>query len=183
MDIEKVREQTCTDSGKISQESKEFISRGRNMANKIFTQEDVAAFKANPYVKSVTARKITFTVSFKEEFWARYTNGELAREILRSMGFDTDALGEIRIRGIVSHTKEQADSGAGFTEGYNWHDKNKPVNPDLPVAKRLLRVEHELAYAKQELEFIKKTILADKEARRKCSSKQDRMSSSNSSGK
>lgn len=153
------------------------------MSKKTFSEKEIASFRDSPYVKSVSANKISFTVTFKEEFWERYEKGEQAKAILQSLGLDTGALGETRIRGIINHTKEQVDSGVGFTDGYNWHDKNQPANPDLPVAKRLLRIEHELAYTKQELEFIKKIILADREARRKCSSRQGRTSSSESSAK
>lgn len=148
-----------------------------------FTPEEIAELKQNPYVKSINIHKISLTVSFKIDFWERYEKGELPTAIIRSMGIDTESFGETRIRGIVQHIKDQAESGSGFREGYNFQDKNAPADQSKPVSKRLLRLEHELTYTRQELEFIKKNILADRKASRKCLSNQERMSNSKSSEK
>jgi len=140
--------------------------RENAMEVRILTQEEVAALRKNPYVRNATATKIRFTVNFKEEFWERYKNGESPPDIFRSMGIDPDVLGRNRTRGIVQRIKQQGIRGIAFTEGYNHVDKNAPADESHPVSQRLSRLEHELAYAKQELEFIKKIILADREARR-----------------
>jgi len=94
------------------------------------------------------------------------------------MGLDPDILGKTRIKGIVGRIKKQGLRGIAFSEGYHWVDKDAPADESHPVSQRLSRLEHELAYAKQELEFIKKIILANREGKRKCSSKQDRTPSS-----
>lgn len=150
------------------------------MAWKSFTPEELTALRRNPYVKSATTHMVRFTIAFKAEFWKQYNDDGLPpAQIIRSMGFDTEILGETRIRGIVLHIKEQAASGADFTDIRQVH----AADSNLPPSKVLLHMQHEVAYMKQELEFIKKIILADREAKRKCSSKPNRMSSSESSEK
>jgi hypothetical protein len=42
---------------------------------KKFSEEELAALCANPYVKSATANMVRFTADFKEEFWRRYSEG------------------------------------------------------------------------------------------------------------
>ena len=148
---------------------------------KTFTSEVLTHLRKNPYIKSVNSQRIRFTVAFKEGFWDRYKNGEVPKEIIRSMGLNPEIVGAGRIRGIVKRINEQA--ATGFTEGYEWQDKNAPAAESHPVSVRLKRLEHELAYTKQELEFIKKIILADREAGRKCSSKPEQRLNSKSSEK
>jgi len=142
------------------------------------SQEEVAALRKNPYIVNATADKIRFTAAFKEEFWTLYKNGEAVNDIFHSMDIDPDILGRNRIKGIVKRIKQQGLMGIAFTEGYNHVDKNAPADESHPVSQRLSRLEHELAYAKQELEFIKKIILADRGAKRQCSSRQGRTLSS-----
>jgi len=150
---------------------------------KDFTAEALAHLRKSRYIKSVNAKRIHFTVAFKEEFWDRYRNGEIPEEIIRSMDIDPEILGAGRIKGIVKRIRDQAATGTGFTEGHQWQDKNAPAEESHPVSKRLKRLEHESAYMKQELEFIKKIILADREAGRKCSSKPEQRLNSESSEK
>jgi hypothetical protein len=57
---------------------------------KTFTQEELKAISASPYVKSATAKMIRFTVAFKEEFWRRYSEEcQSPRKIMEELGFDT----------------------------------------------------------------------------------------------
>jgi hypothetical protein len=154
------------------------------MSWKSFTPEELMAIRNNPYVKSATDRMIRFTVTFKIEFWEQYNDkGIPPTQIIRSMGFDTIVLGESRIAGIVQHIREQVVSGVGFTDVYHRSALFEPKGQNKAPSIALIHLQHEVAYMKQELEFIKKTILADREARRKCSSKQKQISSSESSSK
>jgi len=149
------------------------------MSWKSFTPDELQKIRQNPYVKSATNNMIRFTVRFKEEFWEQYQDKGLPpTQIMDSMGFDTEVLGETRIRGIAHHIKEQVDRGDGFSDvrRTSLGSDKKP----LPPSKAVNRMQHELAYLKQEMEFIKKIILADREARQKCSSKPAQRSNSKS---
>lgn len=152
------------------------------MSWKEFTPEEVIALKANPYVKSVTAYMIRFTVEFKERFWSEYEKGRTPASIVVDMGFDPEMLGVSRINGILQHIKEAVGSGESFRD-YRQKNTLNDNRENLPPSKALIHMQHEVAYMKQELEFIKKIILADREANRRCSLGKNRTSNSELSRK
>ena len=134
---------------------------------KTFEPEQLVKIRQNKYVKSATPKMIRFTVAFKQEFWEQYNKGMPPSEIMRSMGFDTDVLGETRISGITQHIKEQVRSGTGFRDVRATNLISSSEKQNSP-SKAMLRMQCEIEYMKQELEFIKKIILADKGAKQKC---------------
>ena len=143
------------------------------MKLKEFTPEEVVELKKSPYVKSVSEKSVRFNVAFKEAFWERYQEGMTPRAILEELGISPEILGTPRVYGIVRRIKETVENGEAF------RDVNRPsVLTDETIefkpSHALERMMHEVAYLKQEIEFIKKIILADREARRRCSSKRNR---------
>jgi hypothetical protein len=135
---------------------------------KTFTEEELKAIRANPYVKSATAKMIRFTVAFKEEFWRLY-NEECQQpvRIMRELGFDPEVIGEKRIAGILIHIREQVNSGEEFRDVRKVPETQTKSDDRLTLSKSLLKIQHKLAYLEQEMEFIKKNIIADNEARRR----------------
>ena len=135
---------------------------------KTFTEEELKAIRANPYVKSATAKMIRFTVAFKEEFWRLY-NEECQQpvRIMRGLGFDPEVIGEKRIAGILIHIREQVNSGEEFRDVRKVPETQTKSDDRLTPSKSLLKIQHKLAYLEQEMEFIKKNIIADNEARRR----------------
>lgn len=135
---------------------------------KTFTEEELKAIRANPYVKSATAKMIRFTVAFKEEFWRLY-NEECQQpvRIMRELGFDPEVIGEKRIAGILIHIREQVNSGEEFRDVRKVPETQTKSDDRLTPSKSLLKIQHKLAYLEQEMEFIKKNIIADNEARRR----------------
>ena len=143
------------------------------MANKKFTPEELTEIRNNPFVKTATESMIRFTTEFKESFWKRARAGEPLAEIIRAYGLNPDVLGERRIKGIYAHLNEQVAAGLPFTDNVRIRDpKAVLINGKTPSNKeqavKIRSLEHEVLYLKQELEFIKKIISADKEAELKC---------------
>jgi len=136
---------------------------------KIFTEEELKEIRANPYVKSATANMIRFTIAFKEEFWRRYNEEcQSPRRIVQELGFDPEVLGKRRIDGIGMHIRNQAKSDEGFRDSRKVTESPAiDLSQQLPPSRAILKMQHKIAYMEQELEFIKKTIMADREARRK----------------
>ncbi len=147
------------------------------MSWKEFTPQELVELKKNPYVKSVTSKMVRFTVNFKEMFWDQYQNGKSPKTIVTDLGFDPEVLGDSRISGILQHIKDAAGSSEGFRDVKQRSVLVEKIG-DLVPSKALIRMQHELEYMKQEVEFIKKIILVDREASRKCSSKEGRTSNS-----
>lgn len=139
------------------------------MSRKLFSEEEMAELKQNPHVTTVTPRSVNFTAEFKQTVYESIIRGERIAEVLERYGINTGILGEARIRGLWQRIMAVSERSEGF-------ERKKP-QPKLPtteeesMAKRLKRLENELAYTKQEVEFLKKTQVADLEARRQWESK------------
>jgi len=136
------------------------------MSKHMIRPEDVEVLKQNPYVAGVNQRVIHFTIEFKQRFYEEYQMGKSPEAILRELGIDPAMLGPQRASGIRTHVLEQAKRACGFTDRgknkYQYLTDTRARNTD----ERLARLEHSLMYTQQELAYIKKLILADREAQR-----------------
>jgi len=125
---------------------------------KTFTEEEVKALRAHPYVKNATTKMIRFTTEFKEEFWRRHKEEcKPPRKIVEEMGLDPELLGQGRIEGILIHLRDQMKMGEPFRD-VRKVPKGRTIldDQDLTPSKALLRMQHQIAYLDQEIEFIKK---------------------------
>ena len=131
---------------------------------KEYTEKQIKELKKNPYVFKVTKHKLYYTDKFKEDFWVSYQAGNTPRKILRDFGFDINIFGQKQIDSLVQHIKKQALSGKGFTEGEN-RQRRVPMKAtseeELSSPQSIERMQNELLYLRQEVEFLKKIIIAD----------------------
>ena len=129
---------------------------------KEYTPKQIKELKANPYTLNVTAK-------FKEDFWISYQAGNAPRKILLDFGYNLEYFGQKQIDDIVQRIKRQALSGNGFTEGEN-RQKRIPMKAtneeDLSSPQSIERMQNELLYLRQEVEFLKKIIIADNSRKR-----------------
>jgi len=136
---------------------------------KEYTAKQIKQLKANPYTLNVTKNKLYFTAKFKEDFWVSYQAGNAPRKILSDFGYDLSIFGQKQIDDIVQRIKRQALSGNGFTEGEN---RTKRVamkstdEIDLSSPQSIERMQNELLYLRQEVEFLKKIIIAENSKKR-----------------
>ena len=132
-----------------------------------FTQEQVETLRKNPYVKSVSKSTIRFTEEFKQLFYDEHVGGKTARQIFKDIGIEPLILGESRIDGFTYTVNKQAKRDSGFADGRadNCRKSGEKNKDDTPEA-RIRQLEHELAYTRQEVEFLKKLYTADTEARK-----------------
>lgn len=140
-----------------------------SLAKKAFTEKEIRQLKANPYTYQVTPNKIQFTAEFKEGFWKRYQSGEPALRIVKELGYNPDVLGKIRISGIRQHIKNEITRFGEFHTGYP--SARKASDPEqlknAPPEQVISRLQNEIIYLRQELDFIKKIISSDNHSRRK----------------
>ena len=129
-----------------------------------YTPKQIRELKANPYTYNVTKNKLYFTSKFKEDFWISYQAGNAPRKILTDLGYNLDYFEQKQIDSIVQRIKKQALSGNGFTEGEN-RQKRVPMKAtseeELSSPQSIERMQNELLYLRQEVEFLKKIIIAD----------------------
>ena len=141
------------------------------MSKKLFSPEEISAFQANPYVKNVTERSVTFTSQFKRTAYREMLEGKRIHDILESHGIDTSVLGEARISSILMRLRQFGERDEGFTDLRHQRKSKTPEERNQSTEKRIRQLEAELAYTKQVVEFLKKVQAADTEARRAWESK------------
>jgi len=131
---------------------------------KEYTSKQIKELKSNPYTLNVTKNKLYFTAKFKEDFWVSYQAGNAPRKILSDFGYNLDFFEQKQIDSLVQRIKKQALSGNGFTEGEN---RTKRIamkatdEIDLSSPQSIERMQNELLYLRQEVEFLKKVIITD----------------------
>jgi hypothetical protein len=137
---------------------------------KEYTEKQFKELKKNPYVLKVSKHRLYYTAKFKEEFWISYQAGNSPRKILSDFGFDLSIFGQKQIDSLVQNIKKQALSGNGFSEGENRQRRSpmKATNEtELSSPQSIERMQNELLYLRQEVEFLKKIIIADNSEKRK----------------
>lgn len=137
---------------------------------KEYTEKQIKDLQKNPYVLKVSKHKLYYTAKFKEEFWISYQAGNSPRKILSDFGFDLSIFGQKQIDSLVQHIKKQALSGNGFSEGENRQRRSpmKATNEnELSSPQSIERMQNELLYLRQEVEFLKKILIADNSEKRK----------------
>ena len=123
---------------------------------KLFTMEQLEQLRSNPYTYNVTSRKIFFTAEFKEAFYQKRQAGLTLKETLLELGYDPEVLGEKRIDGLSHMINKAVREGKSFTEGIK--PRKSILDEKCPELTRenFLKMQHELLYMRQELEFLKK---------------------------
>lgn len=143
------------------------------MAKKPLNAEEIAQLRSSPYVASIISGRIHFTPEFKRVAYEQLTNGKPMRTIFEEHGIDPEILGESRLYGIAYKLRQNADREEGFSD-LRGQNNRKPAKEtrEQTLAARVELLEHELAYTRQEIEFLKKIHTADLEARKLWESKQ-----------
>lgn len=145
------------------------------MAGKRFSKEEIKALKRSPYVAKASPIQVSFTTEFKQMAYQELTEGKTMRTILEESGINPEILGERRIWSMTFRMRQEAEREEGF-EDQRRKNKRKPrkQKEEQTLAERIEQLEHELAYTKQEVEFLKKIRAAELEAQKTWESKKRR---------
>lgn len=81
---------------------------------KKFTPEELKHLQANPYTLRVTADSISYTLAFKEAFWALSLQGYTGTAAFRKLGYNTEALGFERIHNTTNASGGKPDRRRAF---------------------------------------------------------------------
>ena len=127
------------------------------MERKLFTDEEIIELKNNPFTFSVSKYYIYFTIEAKLTFYNEYIEGISIETILINHGYSPEVLGSNRIDGIRKMLKKQSTRESGFTEGrvkkYTINNSTK-----LTLEQKVEKLENELLFMKDQMEFLKKVI-------------------------
>lgn len=72
----------------------------------MFTKEQIDELRLNPYTYHVSNTTIKFTEEFKDAFWRLYLQDMPLRDIVRTLGYDYDVLGEKRVGGFIYNLRK-----------------------------------------------------------------------------
>lgn len=136
-----------------------------------FTDEQMDHLRVNHYVKSISRSTIRFTEEFKRYYCQKREDGVRTHQIFLECGIDPDILGESRIDGFRYTIRKYARREEGFADNRQNNRMHEKSSEEKSVDLRIKQLEHELAYTRQEVEFLKKLQMADMEARRQWESK------------
>ena len=131
------------------------------------TEEEVKYLSTNPYIQYVSTGSVRFTPEFREFFYQEKQKGRSSREILREKGINPNILGDRRIRNLAYLVKKEHER-----ESFSQEDIPSSKEPlETSLEEKIKILEHRLAYAEQEVEFLKKLRMADLEAQKEWESK------------
>jgi len=128
------------------------------MEVKRFTGEGMDALRRNPFTYKVTQCQLSFTTEFKGLFLKHYNEGMTPRDILLSLGYDPDMLGDSRVNGIRMHIKKEFEKQGSFHSGRKPRGTSSGDNASAPAdpADEVRRLRNGVGYLGQEVEFPKK---------------------------
>ena len=137
------------------------------MARKELNTEELAELRESPYVASIISGRINFTPEFKREAYLLLVEGRSMRSIFEEHGIAPEILGDKRIWAFAHKLRANADRDEGFADLRKGNSR-KPAKEtrEQTLSERVEQLEHELAYTRQEVEYLKKIHTADLEARK-----------------
>jgi len=130
----------------------------------MFTDEYVEYLSNHPCVKRVSNTSVSFTDEFRAHFYEERRKGKTSTAIFESIGIDVKILGEKRVEGFCRATNKEFKYCPPKKAAKDYVRQEAESND---IKGRLRALEHELAYTRQEVEFLKKIHFANMEAQKK----------------
>jgi transposase-like protein len=138
------------------------------------SRREIEKLRTNPNIVSVTANTVRFTEAFKKLAYEEKQRGIPVSETMRRCGIDPEMLGPSRVEGFSYTLNKKAKQENGFSDGRSENYRRPPKTGEETVEQRIRQLENELAYTRQEVEFLKKLQAANMEAQRQWESRHRR---------
>ncbi len=135
------------------------------------TKRQVEQLRGNPYIASVSTYTVRFTEGFKKLAYEEKLKGVSVAATMRKCGIDPKVLGASRVEGFRYTLNKKAKRESGFADGRSGNYRRPPRTGEETVEQRVQQLENELAYTRQEVEFLKKLQAANMEAQRQWESR------------
>ena len=136
-----------------------------------FNEAEVQQLRQNPNVAYVNEREVAFTEAFKQFAWGEKQAGKTFSAIFRENGIDPQILGFKRIENFGRRLRERARNNEDFSDARKENRRPKERHEAVGLEEKISQLAHELAYTRQEVEFLKKIQMANTEARKQWESK------------
>lgn len=152
-------------------DGKAWIQMSKKTHTNPLSKREIETLRGNPYIASVTSSTVRFTEGFKKLAYDEKAKGVSITETMRRCGIETDILGASRVDGFSYTLNKKAKQENGFSDGRSENCRRFPKTEEETVEQRIRRLENELSYTRQEVEFLKKLQAANMEAQRQWGSK------------
>jgi len=153
------------------QDGKAWIRMKKKTHTNPLSKQEVERLRSNPYIATVTANTVRFTEGFKKLAYEQKEKGISVAETMRKCGIDPEILGESRVVGFAYTLNKRAKQENGFADGRRENYHRPPKTGEETVDQRIRQLENELAYTRQEVEFLKKLQAANMEAQKQWESR------------
>ena len=156
--------------------------RKSTMAKKPLTNEEIAELLRSPYVIGISpSGSIKYSPDFKRMAYESMSKGIPMRQVFEEHGFSVTVLGETRIYAFARNLRTRTHGGEDFSDHRAGNGRKKGVSrslEEMTLEEQVEHLKHELAYAQQELNFLKKIQEADREAQKAWEARRRRRSGS-----
>ena len=153
------------------EDGKAWVQMSKKTHTNPLSRQEIERLRKNPYIASVTANTVRFTEAFKELTYEKKCQGIPIAETMRQCGIDPEILGASRVEGFSYTLNKKAKQENGFSDGRSENYRHPPRTGEETVEERIRQLENELAYTRQEVEFLKKLQAANMEAQRQWESR------------
>jgi len=135
------------------------------------SRREIEKLRTNPNIVSVTANTVRFTEEFKKLAYEAKRKGISVSETMRRCGIDPEVLGPSRVEGFSYTLNKKAKQAQGFSDGRSENYRRPAKTGGETVEQRIRQLENELAYTRQEVEFLKKLQAVNMEAQKQWESR------------
>ncbi len=135
------------------------------------SRREIEKLRTNPHIASVMANTVRFTEKFKKLAYEEKRKGTPVSETMRRCGIDPEVLGPSQVDGFSYTLNKKAKRKTGFSDRRNENYRRPPRTGEETVEQRIRQLENELAYTRQEVEFLKKLQAANMEAQKQWESR------------
>lgn len=140
------------------------------MKNKL-SEAQLRQLRANVNVEKATELYVVFTEQFKQLAYEEKQAGKTIREIFRENGIAPELLGAKRIENFNQMLNRRGRESEGFRDRRKDNRRPTEAETEESLEAQVKRLQHELAYTQQEVEFLKKLQTANMEARKEWETK------------
>lgn len=124
--------------------------------NKDFTDVEIEILSKNPNIKSVSAKQINYTDSFKMHFLDEYAAGKLPLQIFIESGFDPQMIGQGRIDKAGCRWRRKASRPGGVFDQKKGHSGRKnTLNGQISTEEQIEYLKQQNEYLRQENSFLR----------------------------
>ena len=132
--------------------------------NKDFTDVEIEIFSKNPNIKSVSAKQINYTDSFKMHFLDEYAAGKLPLQIFVEAGFNLQMIGQGRIDKASCRWRRKAFRPGGVFDQKKGHSGRKnTLNGQISTEEQIEYLKQQNEYLRQENSFLRELELLERQ--------------------